>query len=199
MPSRAIFKNRKVQFPLVWSAAPLIKGQMEIVNVCIYVYMMCWGICLCVCVRAEELTTTATMKMAAARTPAAKYALCNSMGLLSTTDEPKVLSLKFLAFTSSTINSLELTTVSTTNSSANSEANMQRENECKWLVPAGMTVTRGRTRGSRRNRSSGRGIRWRRSSRNSRKPGLVAAASPVPSLVAPAGATHIFRVTRRRS
>lgn len=66
----------------------------------------------------EELTTTATMKMAAARTPAAKYALCNSMGLLSTTDEPKVLSLKFLAFASSTINSLELTTVSTTNSSA---------------------------------------------------------------------------------
>jgi len=58
------------------------------------------------------------MKMAAARTPAAKYALCNSMGLLSTTDEPKVLSLKFLAFASSTINSLELTTVSTTNSSA---------------------------------------------------------------------------------
>lgn len=151
---------------------------------------------MCVCVRAEELTTTATMKMAAARTPAAKYALCNSMGLLSTTDEPKVLSLKFLAFTSSTINSLELTTVSTTNSSAHSEANMQRENECKWLVPAGMTVARGRTRGSRRNRSSGRGIRWRRSSRNSRKPGLVAAT---PSLVAPAGATHIFRVTRRRS
>jgi len=65
-----------------------------------------------------KLTTTATMKMAAARTPAAKYALCNSMGLLSTTDEPKVLSLKFLAFASSTINSLELTTVSTTNSSA---------------------------------------------------------------------------------
>jgi len=58
------------------------------------------------------------MKIAAARTPAAKYALCNSMGLLSTTDEPKVLSLKFLAFASSTINSLELTTVSTTNSSA---------------------------------------------------------------------------------
>lgn len=142
-----------------------------------------------VCVRAEELTTTATMKMAAASTPAAKYALCNSMGLLSTTDEPKVLSLKFLGFTSSTINSLELTTVSTTNSSGHSEANMQRENECKWLVPAGMTVARGR---SRRNRSSRR--RMRRNSRNSRKPGLVAA---LPSLVAPAGATHIFRVTRR--
>lgn len=94
------------------------------------------------CARAEELTTTATMKMAAARTPAAKYALCNSMGLLSTTDEPKVLSLKFLAFTSSTINSLELTTVSTTNSSAHREANIQRENECKWLVPGGMTVER---------------------------------------------------------
>lgn len=193
MPSRAIFKNRKVQFPLVWSAAPLIKGQMEIVNVCMYIYiydvLRYLLVYTGVCVRAEELTTTATMKMAAARTPAAKYALCNSMGLLSTTDEPKVLSLKFLAFTSSTINSLELTTVSTTNSSAHSEANMQRENECKWLVPAGMTVARGR-----RNRRSGR--RMRRSSRNSRKPGLVAA---LPSLVAPAGATHIFRVTRRRS
>lgn len=121
---------------------------MEIVNVCIYVYVydVLRYLLVCVCVRAEELTTTATMKMAAARTPAAKYALCNSMGLLSTTDEPKVLSLKFLAFTSSTINSLELTTVSTTNSSAHSEANMQRENECKWLVPAGMTVARGRSR-----------------------------------------------------
>lgn len=148
--------------------------------------------CVWVYVRAEELTTTATMKMAAARTPAAKYALCNSMGLLSTTDEPKVLSLKFLAFTSSTINSLELTTVSTTNSSGHSEANMQRENECKWLVPTGMTVARGRSRRNRRNRSSRR--RMRRSSRTSRKPGLVAA---LPSLVAPAGATHIFRVTRR--
>lgn len=57
--------------------------------------------------------------MTKASTMAAVYALCNSMGLFRTTDdEPKLLSLKFRALVSSTINSLELTTVSTTNSSA---------------------------------------------------------------------------------
>lgn len=152
---------------------------------------------MCVCVRAEELTTTATMKMAAARTPAAKYALCNSMGLLSTTDEPKVLSLKFLAFTSSTINSLELTTVSTTNSSAHSEANMQRENECKWLVPAGMTLARGRPRGSRRNRSSRRRIRRSRMSRRKKQQkqqetGLSCHCSSVCSSCCPCGSNAYF-------
>lgn len=59
----------------------------------------------------------ATMKIAAAKTPAAIYTLWNSTGLFMTTD-PNVLSLK-LVLVSSTMNSLELTTVSTINSSVN--------------------------------------------------------------------------------